>query len=117
VKFPTRGWRCGRKMERSNERIRKTTYLDRSLILESSAAMIATLSIIADTGSKSSKRNQINVNLLLDDGFNPVVVVCPSGGLFSSTNATVCRSCAAGGVMGGDGTLSSTEDGGVLLSE
>jgi len=59
----------------------------------------------------------LDVNLLLDDGFNPVVVVYPSGGLFIGTNATVCWSCAAGGVMGGDGTLSSTEDGGVLLSE
>ena len=30
---------------------------------------------------------------------------------------TVCWSCAAGGVVGSDGTLSSTEGGGVLLSE
>ena len=28
----------------------------------------------------------LNINLLLANGFNPVVVVCPSGGLFSGTN-------------------------------
>ena len=52
----------------------------------------------------------LNVNLL-DDGFN--AVVCSKGGLFSG----VCWSCSAGGVVGSDGTLSSTEhgDGSVLL--
>ena len=59
----------------------------------------------------------LNVNLLLEDGFNPVVVVCPSGELSSGTNITVCWSCAAGGAVGSDATRSSTEDDGVLLSE
>ena len=59
----------------------------------------------------------LKVNLLLDDGFNLVVVVCPSGGFFRATNVTVCWGCRAGGVVGSDGTLPYTEDGGVLLSE
>jgi len=59
----------------------------------------------------------LNVNPLLNDEFNLLLVVCPSGGLFRGTNATVCWSCAAGGVLGSEGTLSSTEDRGVLLSE
>ena len=46
----------------------------------------------------------LNVNLL-DDGFN--AVVCSRGGLFRG----VCWSCAEGGVVGSDGTLSSTEHG------
>jgi hypothetical protein len=54
----------------------------------------------------------LNVNRL-DDGFS--AVVCPSGGVFTCSNVYWC--CAAGGVVGSDGTLSSTDDGGVLLSE
>jgi len=46
----------------------------------------------------------LNVNLL-DDGFN--AVVCSRGGLFRG----VCWTCAEGGVVGSDGTLSSTEHG------
>ena len=54
------------------------------------------------------KRNKIlNVNLLLD-GFNPAVVVCPSGGLFSNTNVTYVEA-AQQAVAGSDGTRSSRE--------
>ena len=57
------------------------------------------------------------VNLLLDEGFNPVVGVCPSVGRSRGTSITVCWICVAGGIVGSDGTLSSTKDGSVLLSE
>jgi len=73
-------------MERSNDGIGKTAYLD-------------------------------PVNLLLDEGFNPVVGDCPSIGHFRGTRITVCCSSIAGGILGSDGTLSSTKDGSVLLSE
>ena len=57
------------------------------------------------------------VNLLLNEEFNHVVSVCPSVGRFRGTSITICWICVAGGIVGSDGTLSSTKDGSVLLSK
>lgn len=67
-------------------------------------------SSILPNGTFGRPNNGILSVNLLDDGFS--AVVCPSGGDFS-----VCWYCAAGGVVGSDGTLSSTDEGGVLLFE